>query len=762
MGGEVHTRRAARDCLPPVPGESLLRTLLVDNVDAHTYNLFQLIAQAQDAEPVVIRNDTADGVDLDDFDNVVISPGPGHFRTDGAPGLSGQVLAQGTIPVLGVCLGQQGIGLTGDSDVAPTPIAPRGHLAEIRHDGRGLFRDIPQAFTAVRYHSMRIRDALPAELEGTAWSADGMLMGLRHRDRPLWEVEFHPESVLTEYGQRLFVNFRDLTLARPQARRRTPATTPASPTTPTTAPAPAALPAPGAVAASAATTGPGGYRLHRRVLRWSVDPELAFTRRFAAAPHAFWLDSSRVEQGRARFSFFGDGTGPLAELVRYEVATGTIEIEQPGQPPRRRGGSVFDYLKTELARRRVDDPTLPFDFTCGYVGYFGYEMKADCGSTNRHRAATPDACWLFADRMVVVDHQEQSTYVLCLAADTPEGLAGATGWLDQTVAFLRTQQSAPPQVMVGARCGGETTVEPWLVRDRERYLADVDACKRELTAGESYEIGLSNAAWLPAVGDPLGYYRMLRRYNPAPYAAFLRFGDVAVASSAPERFLKITRDGTVETRPTSGTAARDERPAEDARLRAALANSPRVHAENLMIVDLLRNDLGRMCQVGSVEVPTLMATETHATVHQLVATVRGQLLPDADAVDCVRACFPAGSVTGAPRLRTLEIIDAVETEARGVYSGAIGFLSCNGTADLNTVIRTAVFVDGRMHLGAGSSIFLDSEPADEYDEILLKMAAPMRAYRAWRAANRPVQRRPRAAVDRVAGAGALVTGGAGR
>ncbi|KUO15309.1 aminodeoxychorismate synthase component I [Streptomyces dysideae] len=702
-----------------------MRTLLVDNYDSYTYNLFQLIAQVNGVEPVVLHNDSADcaELDLDDYDNVVISPGPGNPTRPKDFGACARIIESARLPVLGVCLGHQGIAAGAGAEIVRAPQARHGHLTTVRHEGGELFHGIPQGFTAVRYHSLCVREPLPPELEATAWAEDGVLMGIRHRTRPLWGVQFHPESVATEFGYELLGNFRDLTERFHQA----PGLSHRAPGHSGARPAARLVPAPTGHEPGPRPVEARAYRLHSRIMESAVETEAAFTRLFAASPHAFWLDSSLIDPRLSRFSFLGDASGPLSEIVRYRVGEGAVEVTAAGGVTQRVDGTVFDYLQTALRGRRVENPALPIDFSCGYVGYFGYELKADCGSTAKHSSPTPDAFWIFADRLIAVDHQQGATYLLALSDGSPRSDRDATVWLEKTAATLAALPRPRPIPVPDLSPVDNARLEPALVRDRAQYLADIAACKQELLAGESYEICLTNAVQAPRPADGLRFYQALRRSNPAPYAAYLRLDGMEIACSSPERFLRITRDGMVETKPIKGTAPRGMDEAEDSRLRRELTTSAKVRAENLMIVDLLRNDLGRVCEVGSVTVPRLMRTETYATVHQLVSTIRGRLRAGVDAVECVRACFPGGSMTGAPKLRTLDIIDSLETRARGVYSGAIGFLSCNGTADLNIVIRTAVLTEDGLHAGAGGAIVLDSDLVEEYEEMLLKAATPLRA-----------------------------------
>ncbi|MGW6236752.1 aminodeoxychorismate synthase component I [Streptomyces sp. NPDC055094] len=695
-----------------------MRTLLVDNYDSYSYNLYQLIARTTGVEPVVLRNDdpALRQVNPDAFDGLVISPGPGHPGRPRDLGPAAGLLSGFGLPTLGVCLGHQGIALAAGARVHRAPMPRHGHLSPVRHRGEDLFAGIPQNFTGVRYHSLAVPEPLPAALEATAWAEDGVVMGLRHRTLPQWGVQFHPESVCTEFGAELIANYARLALAHRGAsasgarRTRRPAPGPAGSTD----------------RGDGARRGGGPYRLHVRRLGREPDTEKVFRTLFADSRHAFWLDSSRVEPGLSRFSFLGDASGPLAETVRYRAGSGHVEVTAADGTVTEVAGTVFDHLRDQLTRRRTEVSGLPFDFACGYVGYFGYELRADCGSPLARPSTADDAGWIFADRLVAVDHEQRTAYLLCLSRRDRADQRRAERWLRETGSRIA---ALPPH---SARVTAPGPVAPappdhWLARGREQHLADVRRCREELRAGESYEICLTNTLTVPADGDAVAAYARLRRLNPAPYAAYLRFGDMEAACSSPERFLRITADGVVESKPIKGTAPRGTDAASDARLKESLATDPKSRAENLMIVDLLRNDLGRLCEIGTVHVPRLMHVESYATVHQLVSTVRGTLRPGADAVSCVRACFPGGSMTGAPKLRTMEIIDRLEGAPRGVYSGSIGYLGLGGGADLNIVIRTAVRSGGQWTVGAGGAIVLDSDPAEEYREMLLKAGAPVRA-----------------------------------
>ncbi|MGH2943312.1 MAG: aminodeoxychorismate synthase component I, partial [Solirubrobacteraceae bacterium] len=378
----------------------------------------------------------------------------------------------------------------------------------------------------------------------------------------------------------------------------------------------------------------------------------------------------------------------------------------------------FEFLHRELARLRTDSPELPFDLNGGFVGYLGYELKADCGATDAHEAELPDAFLLLADRIVAIDHERGETHLLALSGDGDrDDLAAAQAWLADAAAALDDPPALDEPRMLDH---GQAALEFRLSRGREHYMANVETCKRLLASGESYEICLTNKLALPALHDPFELYRVLRRVNPAPYSAYLRMREGAVLSSSPERFLRVARDRTVEAKPIKGTARRDAEPGADVAARHALARSPKDRAEHLMIVDLLRNDLGLVSQIGSVHVPKLMDVESYETVHQLVSTIRGRLRDDVDLVDCIRATFPGGSMTGAPKLRTMEIIDALEGMPRGVYSGALGYLALNGTADLSVVIRTIVATRAGATIGSGGAIVMLSDAEDEYDEMLLK------------------------------------------
>jgi para-aminobenzoate synthetase len=689
-----------------------MSTLLVDNYDSYTYNVFHLLAAACGEEPIVVHNDMVSWKALSrwDFDAIVLSPGPGRPDRWHDFGVCSDILRSSEVPVLGVCLGHQGLGHVLKATVTYAPTVMHGRLSPVKHSGEGLFAGIPQGFDVVRYHSLAVSGSLGEEGREIAWTEDGVVMGIEHTSRPMWGVQFHPESICTEHGHKLFENFYALARerARPRGRRLNRPSVPPR-------------------RCRRRSAEDSQVRLHVRAIEGEAQTEPLFEALFGGAEHAFWLDSASTATKLGQRSFMGSSMGPNRLLLEYDVDAGIV-TRHDAEGTSTENGSIFQVLERELESRAIEPPQEPArGLVGGFVGYLGYECKADCGSSNTHKSDVPDAVQMLANRVIAVDHTTGRTYAIALCVgEEPDALE----WLERAERAVRDALRAQTTELAATGTNGDPPSPPVIFRPgrgREQYLADIARCQSALGAGESYEVCLTDQIHTDASPDPWQLYRGLRRSNPAPFAAYLKLGEVAVVSSSPERFLSVDRERKVMARPIKGTAPRSADPVEDETTRKELQEDEKTFAEHLMIVDLLRNDLGRVCEVDSVRVPELMVIEQYATVHQMISNVVGTLEPGRSPVDCVRACFPGGSMTGAPKLRTMEIIDDIEREARGVYSGAIGYFGADGVVDLSIVIRTIVLRPGATTIGAGGAIVMQSDPEDEFEEILLKARAPMAA-----------------------------------
>nr|XP_019707543.1 probable aminodeoxychorismate synthase, chloroplastic isoform X2 [Elaeis guineensis] len=484
------------------------------------------------------------------------------------------------------------------------------------------------------------------------------------------------------------------------------------------------------------------------------------------AEDTFWLDSSSKDQSRARFSFMGGKGGSLWKQITFRLSDQISEHtrHEVGHTSRKTtnnfGGylsiqdgygsvhttflkeGLFDFLNKELQSfcyDKKDYEGLPFDFCGGFIGFIGYNLKVECGaSSNGHKSTTPDACFFFADNLVVIDHWNGDVYILSLyethSFDTKMGSCESLkeiSWMAETEKrLIRLKARAVKKLNIQkspSRPSNQNKDNFVVDKSKNQYIDDIEKCLKFIRDGESYELCLTTQMRKRVDKiDALRLYLNLRGQNPAPYAAWLNFTkeNLCICCSSPERFLRLDGNDVLEAKPIKGTITRGRTPEEDEHLRLQLQYSEKDQAENLMIVDLLRNDLGRVCEPGSVHVPRLMEVESYATVHTLVSTIQGKRKSNVSPIDCVRAAFPGGSMTGAPKLRSMELLDSLESCSRGVYSGSIGFFSYNQTFDLNIVIRTVVIHKGEASIGAGGAIVALSNPEDEYAEMMLKSKAP--------------------------------------
>lgn len=464
-----------------------------------------------------------------------------------------------------------------------------------------------------------------------------------------------------------------------------------------------------------------------RPLPFAVNCEEAYPLLSGGAEYSFWLDSAREESPMSVASYVGVVPAQLSPL---RVDSARAAAESGGEDP-------FAQLEAALACAPRVHPDaaaatgLPEGLRGGYVGYFGYEARAAMslehghpvlGYLPAHEAPTPDSLWLPAVRYLVHEHARPGR-----AARS--WLVGDEPWCE---AAERLLSAAGECASEGTPVNTPELTEPLLfpAPAAEAYMDSVRASQHEIYEGNSYEVCLTaqTNARIPNPSPELFFelYRRQRAHNSAPYAAYLRCGDFSVLSSSPERFLCVDTHRNAQTKPIKGTVPRGATPEEDAAAAAWLRTDEKTRAENLMIVDLLRNDLSLVSEPHTVRVPVLMGVESYSTVHQLVSTVSSRLREGVSAVAAARACFPGGSMTGAPKPSTMQIIEGLEGRARGVYSGALGFVSADGSANLSIVIRTLVaHDDGTVTLAAGGAIVADSDPTAEYEEMLTKLRAAL-------------------------------------
>jgi para-aminobenzoate synthetase component 1 len=447
---------------------------------------------------------------------------------------------------------------------------------------------------------------------------------------------------------------------------------------------------------------------------------------------------------------FLDSSAPLAPVSRYSFLAA-----DPAYVIRSRGNRTtrFNPLRSETVTlesdplRAIHDLLAPFrepavpglpPFQGGAAGYLGYELGRILERLPSPRfddIDLPDVCLGIYDWTIAWDHESRNAWIISTGIPAV-GLARQQRAAERLSLIITALKGHPPGRKIEAKI--RTGLAPSfpierssLVRStftRERYEAAVGAVVKYILSGDVFQVNLSQRFEATAPADALALYGRLRTITPAPFGAFLDAGDAIIASASPERFLHLdpmTRQ--VETRPIKGTRPRGRSPEDDARLIASLEASEKDRAENVMIVDLLRNDLSRVCQPGSVEVPSLLALESHPTVHHLVSTVTGILEPEQTAFDLLRAAFPGGSITGAPKIRAMEIIAELEPTVRGPYTGSVGYWSLSGGMDTSIVIRTYVVVGDRVYFHAGGGIVADSNPAEEYEETLAKADALIRA-----------------------------------
>ena len=431
-------------------------------------------------------------------------------------------------------------------------------------------------------------------------------------------------------------------------------------------------------------------------ISYQKTPDLVFSI-LKKMPWAQLLDSGTFLNQNSRYDIM------VADpKITFIVTNGNTQITEKYQPTYSSEQPVFELIQEQLSDKTASIEDLPFHG--GALGYFGYDLFSENIQPAKQQAvdAIPDLAVGIYDWTIITDHLRQKTFFFSqINNDESRSILQRIEYgLNDTV----IENEAPLSIK-------KLDVDI----DQTRYKQAFDRIQQYLLDGDCYQINFARCFYAEQTGSPWASYQLLRKSNPVPFGAYLDFPFAKILCASPERFLKL-KNGKVETRPIKGTRPRSSNSEEDDLLKYSLTNSSKDRAENLMIVDLLRNDLGKTCKTGSIKTPELFTVESFPTVHHLVSTVEGELENDKSALDLLFHCFPGGSVTGAPKKRAMEIIDELEEHRRGIYCGSVGYISYSGNMDTNIAIRTMTVTNHKLSFWAGGAIVTDSELEKEFQE----------------------------------------------
>jgi para-aminobenzoate synthetase len=649
--------------------ENMKKILIIDNYDSFTYNLTAIVEQKIGADNVVImKNDEITSIEaLKNYQAIIISPGPGSVDIEKDFGVCKEIIEKANIPLLGICLGHQGIGYYYGAKLRKLKEPAHGIYEKIKHCNSGLFAGIRQNINVVRYHSLELYDIPKDVFEICAETESGVIMAIKHKYKPFYGIQFHPESILTTEGKKLIHNFLkeasfdELNCEIPPVER---------------------------------------YKT-REALAYQKQPlEMSFLK---LCEKVYEKNKDIIIRDSCDYSRYS--------YLMFKEKSGFIGLcEKDGVLYENRDNQLLiadDKIETivDTHTNKFFDNDIQFEFTGGLFGFFGYEY----GNAKKISDTT---MYLFKiNNFIVYDSYSKEIYIV-----------STSGQLSTLTKDVESYLSDSNVIADAIKTNGERKKLNFdFYKNRSQYIKDINTCKESLVNGDSYEICLTNKISLKEkISNPFLAFKVLRKNNPSPFMTYLEFDEKIIISCSPERFMKINDNRTVEVSPIKGTTLRDVDEGKNLENKKYLVNSDKEVSENLMIVDLMRNDLNKSCYPGSVSSPRLMYVETFASVNQLISDVRGLIKKGVSNYEVFNNAFPPGSMTGAPKIRSMEILEEIEQINRGIYSGCIGYFSNNGVSDMSVAIRTLVIDKDEISIGCGGAITYKSDNEEEFVEINIK------------------------------------------